>query len=255
MSSVTIDGLEPDWPAPSTVRAFSTLRQGGVSQGPWASLNLAQHVGDDPAAVDENRRRLGAALGLPATPGWLQQVHGTRVLDAGAADRCGDASTTDQSGQVCVVMTADCLPVLFCNRAGTRVAAAHAGWRGLLSGVLEATIARFDDRPDDLLVWLGPAIGPGAFEVGEEVRSAYLTDDAAAERHFRAARPGHWWADLYGLARGRLHRAAVTAVSGGEHCTYSDPARFFSYRREAITGRMATLIWLQTSGREGQADG
>jgi hypothetical protein len=249
-----IDGLQPAWPAPSNVRAFSTLRHGGVSRGAWASLNLARHVGDDPAAVDENRRRLCAELALPAMPAWLQQVHGTRVVDVGAAQPCGDGATTGSPGRVCVVMTADCLPVLFCNRAGTRVAAAHAGWRGLLAGVLEATVARFDDPPGEILAWLGPAIGPEAFEVGEDVRSAYLERDEPAARHFRAGRPGHWLADLYGLARGRLQRAGVTAVSGGEYCTYSDPERFFSYRRETNTGRMASLIWLQTSAPEGQVD-
>lgn len=241
----TIECLRPDWPAPPAVRACTTTRRGGVSHGPWESLNLGDHVDDDPAAVAANRARLAAALGLPNEPRWLSQVHGTRVRMPDDADVCADACIEDRPGQVCVVMTADCLPVLLCNRAGTRVAAAHAGWRGLLAGVLEHTLARFDGRPQDILAWLGPAIGPRAFEVGDEVRDAFVADDPRAAASFVAHGSGHWFADLYGLARLRLARSGVTAVSGGDHCTFSDPRRFFSYRRDGITGRMASLIWLQ----------
>jgi len=242
--------IRPDWPAPPNVAACSTTREGGVSRGPWASLNLGDHVGDDPAAVQRNRVRLAEALKLPGEPQWLQQVHGTAVCTPGHAVACADACIDDRPGRVCVVMTADCLPVLLCNRRGTRVGAAHAGWRGLLAGVLEQTVAAFADPPSDLLAWLGPAIGPGAFEVGDEVRAAFVDEDSAGADCFVDHGPGHWLADIYGLARQRLLRAGVTAVSGGGLCTYSDPARFFSYRREHRTGRMASLVWLTTDGDE-----
>jgi YfiH family protein len=244
-----IDLIEPDWPAPARVRACTTTRHGGVSQGRWTSLNLGTHVGDDPEAVHENRRRIDERLGLPAEPHWLNQVHGTsvRYIGPGApcTEACADAAMTYQPGAVCVVMTADCLPVLFCNRHGDRVAAAHAGWRGLLDGVLEATVAAFDDAPGDLMAWLGPAIGPTAFEVGPEVREAFL-DRSTAEACFRPGRDDRWLADLYGLAARRLDAAGVMSVSGGDRCTFSEPETFFSYRRDGITGRMASLIWLQT---------
>ena len=208
-------------------------------------MNLADHVGDSLQAVSENRSRLAGALALPSEPRWLRQVHGVTVADS--RDNCADACVSAVPGEVCVVMTADCLPVLFCNRAGTRVAAAHAGWRGLLGGVLEATIARFDDRPGDLIAWLGPAIGPGAFEVGVEVRDGFMQAVAGAGACFRAHRPRHWLADLYGLARLRLDAAGIRTVTGGDWCTFSDAGRFFSYRRDGVTGRMASLIWLQAS--------
>jgi YfiH family protein len=240
-----IQCIRPDWPQPPAVRACSTTRAGGVSRGPWSGLNLGDHVDDDPAAVAENRARLAAHLGLPREPQWLEQVHGTRVRMPGAAGTCADACVEDRPGRVCVVLTADCLPVLLCNVAGTRVAAAHAGWRGLLAGVLEQTVAAFDDRPGRVMAWLGPAIGPDAFEVGDEVRAAFVAEDAAAQARFRAHGAGHWLADLYGLARDRLARVGVSRVSGGGLCTFSTAERFFSYRRDGITGRMASLIWLQ----------
>lgn len=238
--------ITPTWPAPAGVRAAVTTRVGGVSQPPYDSLNLGDHVGDDPAAVAENRRRLQVAAGLPASPFWLEQVHGTRVLDCAvpAAGRTADASITRRPGEVCVVLTADCLPVLFCNRAGDRVAAAHAGWRGLADGVLEAALAGFEDAPDQLLAWLGPAIGPDAFEVGPEVRERFLLDDPRAAEAFRPGRPGHWWADIYRLARLRLERAGVGFIGGGDYCTVTDRERFYSYRRDGVTGRMASLIWI-----------
>lgn len=241
-----IELLEPDWPAPPQVRAFSTTRQGGVSSGPWAGLNLAEHVQDDPADVTENRRLLAGHLGLPHKPLWLTQVHGS-VIATGDNPVVGceaDGRYADQAGQVCAVLTADCLPVLLCDRAGTQVAAVHAGWRGLAGGVLEAAVARFTAAPGGLLAWLGPAIGPAAFEVGDEVRQAFTATDPAASDAFVQQRPGHWLADLYALARLRLARCGVTAVHGGGLCTYSDADRFYSFRREPVTGRMASLIWL-----------
>ena len=237
----------PDWSVPPGVRALQTLRTDGCSPAPWASFNLGGHVGDDPARVAANRAELRQAL--PAEPLWLTQVHGTTVVDAGLAPQGAraDASFATQPGQVCAVMTADCLPVLFCDRAGTVVAAAHAGWRGLLDGVLENTIAALQVVPGDLLAWLGPAIGPECFEVGDEVRAAFVARDAEAAGCFRA-HGSKWLADIYALARQRLLQAGVTAISGGGACTVSDTERYFSYRRDGVTGRMATLIWLEAPG-------
>jgi YfiH family protein len=180
---MTLELIYPDWPAPANVGACSTTRSGGVSKGAWASLNLAQHVGDDPEAVAENRRRLRSELALRAEPNWLEQVHGIQVKSAGSGGSCADACTADEPHGICVVMTADCLPVLFCNRDGTRVAAAHAGWRGLQAGVLEQTASRFDGDPDDVIAWLGPAIGPDRFEVGSEVREAFMASHQSARDH------------------------------------------------------------------------
>ena len=240
--------LVPDGPAPANVRAFSTTRLGGVSAGPYASLNLGDHVGDDPRAVAENRRRVGQWL--PTAPAWLRQVHGVAVVDAArAAVGCeADAACTRQADAVCVVMTADCLPVLFCDRAGTVVAAAHAGWRGLAGGVLEATVAAMGVPAGELLAWLGPAIGPAAFEVGGEVRDAFLALDPAAESAFAPRPEGKWLADIFLLARQRLARLGLTAVYGGGVCTVSDAGRFFSHRRDRVTGRMASLVWLAGEG-------
>ena len=221
-----------------------TLRTGGVSTGPYASLNLGDHVGDDPAAVAENRRRVREALALPSEPLWLEQVHGTAVARFGEAVRPrADASVALAPGQVCAVMVADCLPVLLADRAGTCVAAAHAGWRGLAAGVLEATVAALPVDPAQLVAWLGPAIGPEAFEIGPEVREAFLAVDPEAADAFRPGTGDRWLADAYRLARQRLARAGVTDVHGGGLCTVSDPTRFFSYRRDGVTGRMAALIW------------
>jgi YfiH family protein len=241
-----IECIRPDWPAPANVHARVTTRVGGFSAGPWAGLNLGDHVGDDPAAVAANRALLRAELGLPAEPSWLQQVHGTRVRLPGEQDACADACLSDRAGEVCVVLTADCLPVLLCNREGTRVAAAHAGWRGLLAGVLEQTCARFGQPGSELYAWLGPAIGPAAFEVGDEVRAAFVQQHGEDAVCFSANRPGHCLADLYRLARRRLERLGLGSVSGGGLCTYSDARRFYSYRRDGVTGRMASLIWLQS---------
>ncbi|HEV2110974.1 MAG TPA: peptidoglycan editing factor PgeF [Gammaproteobacteria bacterium] len=239
--------IRPDWPAPARVHAVSTTRDGGVSTGVYASLNLGQHVGDEPAAVAENRRRLLAALGLADEPRWLEQVHGKRVarLEGEAVPEPADAAATDVSGEACVIMTADCLPVLFCDTSGTRVAAAHAGWRGLAAGVLEASVRAMDTVPGELLAWMGPAIGPKAYEVGEEVRRAFLAHDPRATAAFAPGKaPGKWWCDLYMLARQRLEAAGVQRIHGGGYCTYRERERFFSFRRDGECGRMASLIWL-----------
>ena len=240
------DLMMPEWPAPATVRAASTTRRGGVGLPPYDSLNLAGHVGDDPACVAANRRRLAAAVGFPAEPAWLEQVHGNIVVAAEtvAVPVAADAAWTREPGRPCVVMTADCLPVLLCDRAGTVVAAAHAGWRGLAGGVIAATVARIGVPPTELLAWLGPAIGPDAFEVGEDVRAVFLALDADAAACFRPSPAGRWLADIYELARRQLRGLGISAVYGGGFCTFSEPERFFSYRREQRTGRMASLIWL-----------
>jgi YfiH family protein len=247
VASKGMDWIEPDWPAPAAVRALCTTRSGGVSRGTYASLNLADHVGDEPSHVEQNRALLRAHLGLPADPHWLQQVHGCSVADVSADARgCqADAAIALRPGEVCAVMTADCLPLLLCDRGGCRVAAVHAGWRGLAEGVIEAAVARLAVSPRDVLCWLGPAIGPQAFEVGAEVRACFLAeggDDAKAS--FRPVPGGKWLADLYSLARMRLRRCGIHGVWGGGLCTYSDRERFFSYRRDGATGRMASLIWI-----------
>ena len=235
--------LTPDWPAPARVKACVTTRAGGVSHAPFDSFNLGAHVGDDPVAVAANRHSLIARLNCQ--PAWLQQVHGVAVA---AADPTvvaeADASWSATPGVACTVMTADCLPALFCDRAGTRVAAAHAGWRGLVNGVLEATLDALAVPAEDVMVWVGPAIGPQAFEVGPEVREAFMAVQAEADQAFvPSANAGKFLADIYQLAHLRLTAHGVNAVYGGGFCTVSDP-RFFSYRRAARTGRFASLVWL-----------
>lgn len=245
--------LIPDWPAPAGVGAMTTLRAGGCSPAPYddgyggPGLNLGLHVDDDPLLVARNRALLRRLL--PQEPAWLSQVHGVEVLDAAAlpaqpqADGC--ISTTPSA--VCVMMTADCLPVLFCDRAGSVVGAAHAGWRGLAAGVLERTVGAMRERGAvDVIAWMGPAIGPENFEVGAEVREAFLAHQAEAEAAFRdyPGRPGKYLADIYQLARQRLAAVGVDDVSGGGLCTVADQ-RFYSYRRDRTTGRMASLIWLK----------
>lgn len=239
--------ITPDWPAPGRVKAAATLRTGGVSEGPFASLNLGAHVGDDANAVAENRRLLRQALRLPAEPKWLNQVHGTKVAiasDAATSAPSADASVAFSDGAVCAVLTADCLPVLFCDRAGTRVGAAHAGWRGLVGGVLAETIKALDVPPSELLAWLGPAIEQDAFEVGSEVLEQFVARDPTNAAAFQTNARGRWQADIYKLARNELARLGVTSVHGGGFTCFADSEHFFSYRREQRTGRMATLVWL-----------
>lgn len=233
--------LIPDWPAPGAVRALCTTRVGGASKAPYDKFNLAAHVGDAPEAVAKNRARLGILAQLPAEPCWLEQVHGDSVVRADRRDACADASYSQHAGEVCAVLTADCLPVLLCRQDGGAVAAVHAGWRGLLSGVIEQTVQVAGEG--EWLAWLGPAIGPQAFEVGRDVYDAFVAEDAQASAAFVPVRPGHYLADIYALARLRLARVGVEQVYGGQHCTYSDPQRFYSYRRDGVTGRMASLIW------------
>jgi hypothetical protein len=243
------DWIVPDWPAPATVRTLITTRNGGVSTGACASMNLGTRVGDDPVAVARNRELLRALL--PAEPCGLRQVHGTRVVEAAAlADPVeADASFASARSRVCAVLVADCLPVLFCDRAGTTVAAAHAGWRGLSAGVLERTVSALPCRPGELLAYLGPAIGPDAFEVGSDVLDAFTRADPGSSAAFRPMQPDpagqrKWMADLYLLARRALARCGVTAVYGGGWCTFRDSARFYSHRRDPRGGRQAALIWL-----------
>lgn len=238
--------IVPEWPLPPGVAACSSTRIGGISSGPYASLNLGAHCGDNLDDVEENRRRLFADARMPSAPVWLEQVHGEAVLrlrDEPYASKRADASWSDTPGLVCAVMTADCLPVLFCNQAGSEVAAAHAGWRGLCGGVLEQTVAHFKDRPENIMAWLGPAIGPQAFEVGNDVRDAFIAKDNSAERAFRPV-GDKYFADIYQLARQRLNNAGVTKIYGGDRCTFTEKRDFFSYRRDRITGRMASFIWL-----------
>ena len=238
------DWLIPDWPAPAQVKACVTTRAGGVSLAPFDSLNLGDHVEDSPEAVLENRRRLTAAFAIQ--PAWLRQVHGVVVVEADPGRIAeADGSWTGTPGIACTAMTADCLPALFCNKSGTRVAAAHAGWRGLAAGVLEAAADSLDAAPADVLVWLGPAIGPKVFEVGPEVREAFMQQHPQTAQAFVPSHnPGKFLADIYQLARLRLAARGITAVYGGGLCTVTDP-RFFSYRRSPRTGRFASLIWLE----------
>ncbi len=257
----------PDWPAPAPVRAASTLRAGGVSRGSYASLNLSAGVGDDEANVARNRRIFAEMLDLPTEPMWLRQVHGIRVLDLDRADApsatphsgqpspgssslsqppAADGSVTSRPGRPCVVLTADCLPVLLCDTLGTRVGAVHAGWRGLAGGVLESAVRCMGVDPVQLLAWIGPGIGQGAYEVGGEVLERFAAIDRDAARCFAANSKGRWQADLDGLARRRLQAAGVRAVHGAGWCTHTDSERFFSHRRKAPCGRMATVIWLES---------
>jgi YfiH family protein len=238
------DWITPQWPAPQRVKALITTRSGGVSRGRYASMNLADHVGDDPEAVRANRALLRARL--PSEPRWLQQVHGARVarVDGALYPKEGDAAVARLAGTVCAVLVADCLPVLLCDAAGSTVGIAHAGWRGLATGVLEETVSGMGTAPQSLLAYLGPAIGPAAFEVGDEVRHMFLQQDPQAAEAFVPGTPGKWLCDLGALARRRLAHCGVSRVYGGGDCTYSDCGRFYSYRRDGITGRMAALIWL-----------
>jgi YfiH family protein len=241
--------INPEWPAPVNVKALQTTRVGGLSQPPYANLNLGTHVGDDPLTVAINRQLLSPFL--PSEPVWVNQVHGPRVIDA-AQTNCledADAAFTSHTEVVCVTMTADCLPVLLCDEAGTVVAAVHAGWRGLCDGVIEAAVNKMATDNSKILAWLGPAIGPQAFEVGDDVRQQFLQKDANAINAFTPL-DNKWLCDIYTLAKQRLLRLGITQIYGGgvdeDFCTYTDEARFFSFRRDNVTGRMVSLIWLES---------
>ena len=242
-----ITAITPDWPAPKHIHSGTTTRQGGVSCHPFDELNLAQHVGDNPAFVTQNRQHLSANWDLPNTPYWLQQTHSTKVIkiDAAQTQRDADASFTDQANQVLAVLTADCLPILVCQQDGKAIAAIHAGWRGLAQGIIENTLNLFRG---DVWVWLGPAIGPRAFEVGKDVRDIFCHNDPKADEAFQP-HGSQYLANLYQLAQQRLHRLGVkvNAIFGGEYCTWQDSTRFYSYRREGQCGRMASLIWMLDS--------
>lgn len=244
-----MDCLRPDWPVNAAVHAATTLRTGGVSTTPCDTLNLGIHVGDDPAAVEENRRRLRTELKLPSDPAWLEQVHGIEVanLDATTPAKRADAAVTRTAGKICAIQVADCMPVLFATKDGSAIGAAHAGWRGLAGGVLEATIAAMRADPAETYAWLGPAISQQHFEVGDEVRAAFISHDPAAAGAFTQNARQRWQCDLYALARQRLNALGVRNISGGGWCTYEDRTRFFSFRRDGRCGRMAALIWLSAT--------
>ena len=239
------DFIFPDWPAPRGVRALSTTRGGGFSAAPWQGFNLGDHVGDDPQAVALNRARLRREL--PAEPVWLKQVHGTRCVDAALVEPGteADASFTRERGVVCAVLVADCLPVLLCDDEASVVGVAHAGWRGLAAGVVEATVGAMALPGERLMAWLGPAIGPQAFEVGNEVRERFMDVDAAADAAFVAAPDGKWLCDIALLARQRLSALGIRRIAGADSCSVADATRYFSYRRDGVTGRMASLVWLE----------
>lgn len=247
------DWIIPDWPAPSQVRACITTREGGVSQSPYESLNLGAHVGDDPEAVQKNRQILRDSLSLQQEPQWLEQVHGVKVVEAHTDGlvRTADASFTDQVGVACLVMTADCLPILLCDKAGTKIAALHCGWRSLAKGICSEALVQLGIAPDQLLAYLGPAISQDNFEVGVDVLEAFFDasrnsahTDAIATAFKPARRPLHFYADIYALARAELVALGVESIYGGGECTFAD-TRFYSYRRDKTTGRMASLIWLE----------
>lgn len=245
-AAMTDSLIWPEWPAPVNVKACISTRLGGFSLTPYDSLNLGEHVGDNPAHVGQNRQHLITAANLPAVPLWLQQTHSTIVIDSQQWQPGfeADAIISQTPNQVCAVLTADCLPVLLCDKNGRQVAAIHAGWRGLCDGIIEKTVAQLSVVPEDVLAWLGPAIGPAQFEVGEEVRDAFIAYSADAAAAFQTNKPGHYLADIYQLARQRLSHSGVQQIYGGDFCTVSQPAHFFSYRRDGTTGRMASLIWL-----------
>jgi len=244
---MTIPGwISADWPAPANIKAGTTTRVGGVSQGQYTSFNLAQHVEDDISAVQQNRRRLTKWLGLSSEPRWLNQVHGCDVSTDDSPVSNADAIVTSVANNVCAVMTADCLPVLFCDQEGTCVAAAHAGWRGLAAGVIEHTLDKMPVSRDQILVWLGPAIGPDAFEVGSEVKDVFVEQNTDLAAAFRPRSEDKWLMDIYVAARILLMQLGIGNVYGGGFCTYAETERFYSYRRDRQTGRMVSLIWMDS---------
>lgn len=247
--------IQPNWPAPPNVKAVVTTRHAPDEKkqklltSPYDGFNLASHVGDQPKNVQANRHLLEKTLGLSGSPCWLDQRHSCRVIDVhdypqGTLPQA-DASFSNRPGPACVVQTADCLPVLFCDKQGTSVAAAHAGWKGMADGILEATVDRLKLKPGNLLVWLGPAIGPDAYEIDRPVYEAFIKRDPKAEQAFGPSRPGHWYMNLYTLARQKLIACGIDIIYGGGFCTYTHPELFYSYRRNPVTGRMASLIWLE----------
>lgn len=243
------DWTTPQWPAPPQVNAYCTSRNGGISEPPYSTFNLAMHVGDDAQHVSRNRQLLRDKLSLPSEPRWLEQVHSNQVVELtqeSVLPPC-DASYTREQHQVCAVLTADCVPVLFCDREGSCVAAAHAGWRGLVNGIIPATIQALPVSTSSLMAWLGPAIGPGKFQVGHEVREQLIATDSQMANAFRPCDETNWYADLYHIARKQLIRCGVENIYGGQGCTYSQTERFFSYRRDGATGRMASLIWITSN--------
>jgi len=247
-----VDWITPVWPAPDNIRACITTRVGGGSPEPYASFNVGMHVGDNPERVSANRQLLSRQLGLGCEPQWLEQVHGVKVIKA-AADgrvRTADGSYSSQVGQACLVMTADCLPILLCDQRGTQVAALHCGWRSLAKGIVARGLQKFSTAPAELMAYLGPAISQSHFEVGIEVLEIFFKGARTARQQeqvataFRSSnRPLHFYADIYALARAELEALGVTAIYGGGACTFSETARYFSYRRDKVTGRMASLIW------------
>ncbi len=241
--------INPDWPAPPTIKAYTSTRVNGHSKAPFDSFNLATHVEDDPEAVSQNRQQLVRELTLPHEPIWLKQVHGTTVVtldNYSGAEPEADAALTRRPNRVCTVLTADCLPLLLCDVNGKEVAAVHAGWQGLLAGVIDAAIESLNTPPENVLAWLGPAIGPDAFEINEEIRASYISRDKNNGSAFHQ-RNQSWYGDLYELARINLARHGIKHVTSGNFCTYRDSQRFFSYRRaQGLTGRMATLIWIES---------
>lgn len=244
---MTEAGFAADWPAPAGVKTWQTTRIGGVSSGLYSSLNLALHVGDEPQAVVANRALLSSAIGLPAEPCWLEQVHGRRILDLDQGETGpADGAVTSETGRVLVVMTADCMPLFLAAKNGRQIGVVHAGWRGLAGGVVEAAVGAFSCAPAEMLAWLGPAIGPDAFEVGDEVRDAFISSDRESVNSFARNAGGRWQGDLAGLARRVLAQSGIRDVFTQASCTSSDPERYFSYRREAPCGRMASLIWRES---------
>jgi len=239
------DTIKPEWSAPACVKVISTLRQGGCSQAPYDSFNLAEHVGDEPACVSRNRLLLKQAFSLPAEPDWLVQTHSTRVVNLeNDTSRSADAAITRRLNTVAVVMTADCLPILLCNRTGTEVAAIHAGWRGLADGVIQRTLNKMHSCASEVMAWIGPGISQQYFEVGDEVQEIFLAHSGQNRPFFISSRTGHWMCDLPGIARSILERHGVAEVGLAPTCSYRDKSQFFSYRRSATTGRMASLIWI-----------
>jgi len=250
---LAINLIKPQWPAAKNIRAFCTTRnlapmRSAESAAAYDSFNLALHVDDDASRVKANRQQLRSELSLPAEPQWLNQVHGQQVVNAAQVSNTipdADASFSEQPNVICTVLTADCLPVLICNRLGNKVAAAHAGWRGLADGIIENTLTSLNENPDEILVWLGPAIGPKAFEVGEEIREIFINKHSASASAFKQNRSGHFLADIYQLARIRLKAMGIEAVYGEKFCTFTDANQFYSYRRDVKTGRQASLIWFE----------